>query len=217
MFLRRLALLALPAALALSGCSSLYRIAIFPAAGAVSITVGQTAQYKAFGASQMGSGSPTTDEITNSVQWSVVNSSIASINSSGLVTALAPGRTIINATSDGLTASSDITVTAASSGAGSGSAYITITPVSATETFLGETTQFIATGSLTGGASQSLAGQVQWSSSNVQVATITSGGLATAVGAGTTTITAQSDGTVATATMTVTVGGTVPKPSLNLT
>ena len=216
MFLRRLALLALPAALALSGCSSLYQIAILPGAGAVSITVGQTAQFKAFGASQMGSGSPTTDDITNSVQWSVVNSSIATINSNGLVTAVAPGKTIINATSNGITASSDITVTSSGSGAGSGSPYISITPTTATETFLGETTQFIATGSLTGGASQSLTGQVQWSSSNTQVATITSGGLATAVGAGTTTITAQSGGTIATAAMTVTVGGTITNATLNL-
>ena len=216
MFLRRLALLALPAALALTGCSSLYHITISPASGAVSVAVGQTAQFRAFGASQMGNGSPTTDEITNSVQWSVVNPSIASISSTGVATALAPGRTIINATSDGLTASSDITVTASGSGAGSGSPYINITPTTATETFLGETTQFIATGSLTGGASQSLAGQVQWSSSNAQVATITSGGLATAVGAGTTTITAQSGGTIATASITVTTTGTNSSATLNL-
>jgi hypothetical protein len=218
MFLRRLALLALPAALVLTGCSSLYSVSVSPAAGAVSINVGQTAQFRAFGASQMGSGTPTTAEITSSVQWSVVNPSVASINSSGVATGLAAGHTIVNATSNGITASSDITVTStgSGSGAGSGSPYINITPGAANDTFLGETTQFIATGSLTGGASQSLTGQVQWSSTNVQVATITSGGLATAVGAGTTTITAQSGGTVSTATLTVTVGGTNTNATLNL-
>jgi hypothetical protein len=217
MFLRRIALLSLPAALVLTGCSSLMSISVSPAAGSVSVNVGQTAQYRAYGVSAMGSGTPTTTEITNSVQWSVTNPSIASISSSGVATGLAPGHTTIYARSGGTTASSDITVVApGSTGAGSGTPYINITPGTATETFLGETTQFIATGSLSGGASQSLAGQVQWSSSNVQVATITAAGLATAVGAGTTTITAQSGGTVATATLTVTVTGTNTNASLNL-
>jgi hypothetical protein len=217
MFLRRLALLAVPAALVITGCSSLKTISVSPSAGNVSVTIGQTAQFRAYGASQMGSGTPTTAEITNSVQWSVVNPSIATITSSGIATAIAPGKTIITASSDGLTASSDITVTSSSgSGAGSGAPYINITPGTATETFLGETTQFIATGSLTGGASQSLASQVQWSSSNIQVGTITATGLATAVGSGTTTITAQSGGTIATATMTVTISGSSSNTSINL-
>jgi len=217
MFLRRLALLALPAALVITGCSSLKTISVSPSAGNVSVTIGQTAQFRAYGASQMGSGTPTTAEITNSVQWSVVNPSIATITSSGIATAIAPGKTIVTASSDGLTASSDITVTSSSgSGAGSGAPYINITPGTATETFLGETTQFIATGSLTGGVSQSLASQVQWSSSNIQVGTITATGLATAVGSGTTTITAQSGGTIATATMTVTISGSSSNASINL-
>lgn len=216
MFLRRLALLALPAALAVTGCSSLKTISVSPAAGNVSVAVGQTAQFRAFGASQMGSGTPTTAEITNSVHWTTVNPSVATIDANGLATAVAPGKTIVTAISDGLTASSDITVTASGSGSGSGSPYINITPATATESFLGETTQFIATGSLTGGISQSLTSQVQWASSNTQVASITSGGLATAVGSGTTTITAQSGGTIATATMTVTLTGTSSNSSLNL-
>jgi hypothetical protein len=217
MFLRRLALLAVPAALVITGCSSLKTISVSPSAGNVSVTIGQTAQFRAYGASQMGSGTPTTAEITNSVQWSVVNPSIATITSSGIATAIAPGKTIVTASSDGLTASSDITVTSSSgSGAGSGAPYINITPGTATETFLGETTQFIATGSLTGGVSQSLASQVQWSSSNIQVGTITATGLATAVGSGTTTITAQSGGTIATATMTVTISGSSSNASINL-
>jgi hypothetical protein len=217
MFLR-LSLLALQAALFVTGCSSLLLISVSPGAGSVSISVGQTAQYRAYGVSQMGSGSPTTDEITNKVQWSVTNPSIASINSTGLATALTAGRTTIYAQSDGRTASSDITVVApgSGSGAGTGTPYINITPTSATETFLGETTQFIATGNLTGGASQSLTGQVQWSSSNIQVATINSSGLATAVGPGTTSITAQSGGTVATATLTVNTTGTSTNASINL-
>lgn len=223
MFLRRLvlslsAVAGLSATLVLTGCTSLDAISVAPGPGSVTVNVGQTAQYKAYGASHTGSAMPTTDEITNSVQWSVTNPAVATISATGIATGVSAGHTIITAQSGGITASSDITVVASSgnSGSGSGAPYITITPATTTETFLGETTQFIATGNLTGGAAQSLAGQVQWSSSNVQVATISAGGLATAVGSGTTTITAQSGGTIATAAMTVTTTGTNANATLNL-
>jgi len=225
MFLRRIALLALPAALvAATGCSSLYSISISPASGAVSVSVGQTAQYKAYGVKVMGSGTPTTDDITNSVQWSVTNPSIASISSSGVATALAAGHTTIYATSGGTTASTDITVVApGSSGSGSGTPFINIIPGSAAAGFTGETTQFIALGTLTNASTtvQDLTSTVSWSSSDVSVATIDKNGLATAVGvgAGTTTITAigtTTSGSLINNTATLTVSGTgaVTLPSL---
>ena len=224
MFLRRIALLALPAALvAATGCSSLFSISISPAPGAVTVSVGQTAQYKAFGVKAMGSGTPTTEDITNSVQWSVTNPSIASISSSGVATALAAGHTTIYATSGGTTAETDITVVASSSsGAGSGAPSINIIPGSAAAGFTGETTQFIALGSLTSGSVvQDLTTTVNWSSSDVSVATIDKNGLATAVGvgAGTTTITAigtTTSGSLINATATLSVSGTgaVTLPSL---
>ena len=214
MFLRRLAspisVLALPLILSLAGCSKLYSISILPASGSVVLTaVGQTAQFSAFGVSQQGSSNPTTDNITSSVAWGSSNPSVATINSSGVATAVGAGKTQITASKNGLVATSDVTVTLSSSSGGSGTPSITITPSTSNSTFIGETTQFIATGNLTGtGTSQNLTSQVTWASSNAQVATITSGGLATAVGAGTTTITASSGGTIGTAALTVTSGGT---------
>lgn len=229
MFLRRIALLALPAALVLTGCSSLMSISVSPSAGAVSVNVGQTAQYKAYGVNVMGSGTPTTADITNSVQWSVTNPAIASISSTGLATGLAPGHTIITAQSGGTTASTDITVVAAgSSGGGSGTASISLIPGTATASFVGETTQFVALGNLAGGTTiQDLTSTVTWSSSDVSVATVDKNGLVTAVGAvtgiGTTTITATgtttSTGSLVTATATLTVNttpGTVTLPSLSV-
>lgn len=228
MFLRRIALLALPIALVLTGCSSLTSISVSPSAGGVSVNVGQTAQYKAYGVSQMGSGTPTQEDITNSVQWSVTNPAIASISATGLATGLAPGHTIITAQSGGTTASTDITVVAAgSSGAGSGTASITMIPATATASFVGETTQFIALGNLSGGTTtQDLTSNVSWSSSDVSVATVDKNGLVTAVGAvtgiGTTTITATgttSTGSLVTATAPLTVNttpGTVTLPTLSV-
>ena len=222
MILRRSAsplslLLALPILLSLPGCSALKSISILPAVGTEVLTaVGQTAQFTAYGASQMGSGQATTANITTSVTWSVSNPSVASINSSGLATALSAGYTEVTADSGGIVATSDLTVTLPGSGSSGGSSpTLTVTPTTGTDTFTGETTQFIATGNLTGtGSSQNLTNQVTWISSNVQVATINASGLATALGGGTTTIIAQSGGTTATATLTVATNVAASTPTL---
>lgn len=209
-------LLALPILVSLAGCSSLKTISILP--GSVAFTgVGQTTQFTAYGASQMGSAQPTTSNITTSVTWSSSNSSVATINSSGLATAVGTGQTEIRAESDGVFATSEVSVSISGSSSGGGSPSITITPSTGTDTFVGETTQFIATGSLTGGSPQNLTTQVTWSSSNGQVATINAGsGLATATGGGTTTIVAQSGGIIATATLNVTANSTASGATLAL-
>jgi hypothetical protein len=82
---------------------------------------------------------------------------------------------------------------------------ITVTPGAQTLNSIGEPTQFVASGNFSAApTAQDMTAQVQWISSDVQVATISSTGLATAVSAGVTTITANSGGTVGTATLTVT-------------
>jgi trimeric autotransporter adhesin len=201
-------MLVLPLALSFAGCNTLQDIAIIPGPGATQLTaVGQTVQFTAVGLSERGSDNPTTSNITDSVAWSVTNPKVATINAAGMATAVGQGYTEVIAQSNGIIVTSDVTVTLSSNtGTGSGNPFITITPGTATETFVGETTQFEATGSLTGGASQNLNSQVTWISSNAQVATINSSGLATAVGAGTSTIIAQSGGINSTATLTVNIG-----------
>ncbi len=57
--------------------------------------------------------------------------------------------------------------------------------------FIGQSEPFTATGTFTDGTIQDLTTQVTWTSSNESVATITGGGLLTALTAGTTTITAS--------------------------
>lgn len=66
---------------------------------------------------------------------------------------------------------------------------IAITPASPTLQVAG-TQQFTATGTTAGGASVDVTAGATWTSSTPSVATVSSGGLATAVAAGTTTITA---------------------------
>jgi uncharacterized protein YjdB len=206
-------LLALPISLALAGCSSLHSIAILPAAGSVSLTgVGQTAQFTAVGASQMGSGPTSTSNITNSVTWSVTNPAVATISSTGLATSVGAGYTEINAESGGLIASSDLTVALAGGGGTTGAIpTLTVIPGSQSVSSPNQSSQFLAIGTNSSGATTNLTNQVVWSSSSVQIATVgATTGLATAVGQGTTTITAlytTSGGSVVTGTATFTVTG----------
>jgi hypothetical protein len=156
------------------------------------------------------------------VTWFSSNQQVAGISATGLATAVGAGTTTIVAIAptSGLNASASLTVTISSTG--TGTPTLVITPNSETETFTGETTQFFATGNLTGvGSSQNLTDQVTWSSSNAQVATIVASGatagLATATGYGSTLITAQSGAVSTTAILTVTNTATTPQtPTLNI-
>ena len=137
----------------------------------------------------------TTGEVTTEVTWSSSNTSVATINSSGLATAVAAGTTTITASStmsnsySGETGTSDsttLTVTAAAL------LSISITPANPTLP-LGTTQQFTASGTYTDGVDYNITTQVSWSSSDPSVATVSDSGLATAVAAGTATVTATYD------------------------
>jgi hypothetical protein len=214
-------ILALPVVLSLAGCNALKSIAIMPTAGTVVLTaVGQTAQYTASGQSQMGTGLPTTSNVTGSVTWSVTNPSVATINSAGLATALGAGYTQVIAESNGITATSDLTVSLPATtitAAGSSVSGLAIIPGNQTVASPGQTSQFIAIGTTSSGATVDLTNQVVWNSSSTQIATIgANSGLATAVGQGAATITAlyinATTGTVVAGTATFNVlGGTTEK------
>ena len=128
-------------ALTLAGCSTLQSLVVVPGAGIQTLTnPGQTAQFKAIATKQMGQADPTTDDVTRSVTWSVTTPSVATIDSSGLATAVGAGKTVVTAQLNGVTGTSDLTVTDSS---GSQAApTITVIPGSgaAVATFVGETT-----------------------------------------------------------------------------
>lgn len=71
------------------------------------------------------------------------------------------------------------------------------------EAGVGGTLQFEAFGTYSDGSSMGITSLVSWSSSNPSVATIQSGGLATGISVGTTTITASYEGIAGTAGLTV--------------
>ena len=155
-----------------------------------SLMVGQTFQI---GAETVdGSGNVLTGR---PITWSSSNTSIASVNSSGVVTGLAPGAVIITAASEGKSAVATVTVSQVPV------ISITLNPATAT-LVVGQTTQLAA--QLKDEAGSILNGRViSWSTNRASVATVSSEGLVTAISAGTATITATSEGRSATAAITV--------------
>ena len=131
-----------------------------------------------------------------SVTWASSNQTVATVSSAGLVTGLAPGNTVITATSEGVSGSATLTVTPPPV------ASVQVTLAAATIT-VSATTQASATAKDAGG--NTLTGRtVTWASSNPAVATVGSGGLVTGLAPGSALITATSEGVSGSATVTVT-------------
>jgi trimeric autotransporter adhesin len=141
------------------------------------------------------------------VAWSSANTSIATVNSSGLVTAVGAGSVQVTASSEGKSGSSSVTVTAPPPVP---VATVIVSP-SAPSIAVGATTQLSA--STRDANNNVLTGRVvTWSTGNATIASVSTSGLVTAVAAGTTQITATSEGKAGTATVTVTAAAPPPPP-----
>jgi Bacterial Ig-like domain (group 2) len=68
---------------------------------------------------------------------------------------------------------------------------ITVLPTNPIVPQIGQTTQFLALGTLVGGGQEDLTSTATWSSSNPQIATVNSSGTATTLNCGTSAISAQ--------------------------
>ncbi|HJP85487.1 MAG TPA: Ig-like domain-containing protein, partial [Gemmatimonadaceae bacterium] len=133
------------------------------------------------------------------VSWSSDNTSVATVDATGLVTAVSVGTAHIIATSEGKTGSAQLTVTPTPV------ASVTVSPSSATLT-LGITPTQQLTAVTKDANGTTLSGRVvTWSSSNSEIATVDANGLVTAVSAGPATINATSEGKTGTSSITVNV------------
>ena len=130
-----------------------------------------------------------------SIVWSSSSASVASVNSNGVVTAAAAGTANIIATSEGKTGSATISVVQVPV------ATVAIS-LSSSNVIAGATPQ--ATAVLRDASGAILTGRsVAWSTSNSEVATISSTGLVTTKSPGNVTITATSEGKSGSASLTV--------------
>ena len=113
---------------------------------------------------------------------------MVTVSATGIALGVGTGSVQISATVGGLTAMTQaVTVTPATL------VSIILSPTS-TSFADGTTVQFMATGTFSDGSSQNLTSQVVWSSSNAQVLTISTSGLASGNGVGNVQIWASSNG-----------------------
>ncbi len=138
---------------------------------------------------------------TASVTWSSGNTAVATVNTAGLVTAVAPGTATITATATSgavsVTGTSAVTVTPVAV-----LTTINIAPSIATLTAVGVTQQLTATG-LDQLNAPIATGPLTWASNTPAVATVSPTGLVTAVAPGTATITVTGGSVSGTATINV--------------
>ena len=144
-----------------------------------------------------------------SVSWTTSNSSVASVNSNGLVTANGPGTATITAkTWDGTNKTATCTVTVKQLATG-----VSLNKTSATLN-TGQTLQLTATVSPSNTSNKA----VTWKSSNTTVATVSTTGLVTAKAPGSATITVTTaDGSNKSATCALTVKQLATGVTLNKT
>lgn len=144
-----------------------------------------------------GAGSPVSGEI---ITWSTGAPNVATVSSSGLVTAVTAGTATITAAIAGKSADAIITVQNPVASVALSQRTATLIPAT--------TVQLTATP--LDGAGNPVSGQtVVWSSSAPTIATVSLGGLVTAIAVGTTTVTATSSGKSAAATIAVVPGSLI--------
>jgi hypothetical protein len=165
-------------------------VAVTPANA--SIAAGETQQFTATGTYSDGS----VQNLTNAATWTSSGPAIASVSPSGAAVALAVGTATISATAGSFTGTASLTVTPP--------VVIGLNVVPATLSMvLGSSRQLQAIATLSDGTTQDMTGTVAWSSTDPNIATVSSGGLASAAQVGSTTILAQSTGLTGSAQITV--------------
>lgn len=128
-----------------------------------------------------------------SVTWRSLDTAVAKVDSTGLVTALAAGSAVIEATADSTVGSGVVEVAQAVNS-------ITVTPARGTVS-VGDTLRFLAEAADANGNPVGSAVAFAWESSDPAVASVDSAGLVTGRGAGSTEITAAISGVAGTAAL----------------
>ena len=177
--------------------ATLVSLAIEPADPSVDLTEASTEQFTASGNYSDG----TRRFLTASAAWTSSNPSVATISNapgqSGLATVLANGQTVIEASLNGISARTTLTVQS------SALVSIAISPVSPAIK-AGTAIQFTATGTYGDGTTKDITNAVAWVSSDPAVAPINQSGLAYGKAVGISTISAISGSVRGSTVLTIT-------------
>jgi uncharacterized protein YjdB len=160
-----------------------------------SIQVGERAVATATGADQNGAAMP-----VSTINWSSSNQTVATVTSTGNITAVGAGTTQIVATIGEKTGQALLTVTSTSTSAAVATIHLTPSTVSVP---VGATSQLSATALDANG--DTVSGHLMtWASSDSTKLTVSQTGLVTGIAAGTVSVTAMCDSVTAQASITVT-------------
>ena len=151
--------------------------------GAPAIAAGTTQQFTAMATLSDAS----TQDVTNTANWTSGTLAAATVSGTGLATAVATGQSVMTATVGAVSGSATLTVSGATV------TSVVVTPSNPTIAN-GTTQQYTAMANFTSGPPQDVTSSAVWTSSQTGFATIAPGGLASAVAPGTTTITATFEG-----------------------
>ena len=175
-----------------SNAATLVSIAVTPANP--SVAAGNSQQFIATGTFSDSSK----QDLTNTAAWASSDVTIATVSAMGLASTTKAGSATISATQSGVTGQTTLNVSAAVL------VSIALTPKNPSAA-AGTTVQFTATGTFSDGSTQNLTNTIAWASSDTTIATINGAGLASALKAGSTTISATQGAVSGQTTLTVTV------------
>jgi hypothetical protein len=174
-------------------------------------TQGSTVQFQALEVSTDAGHPAKTRDVTKDVTWTSSNAAAVTVTSSGLATSVGPGTATISASTNG--SFGVITATASVTSTGHDLLSLAIVPSSQTLYAVSETAQFVAIGTFNSDpVTQDMTAMATWRSSDANLATINSSGLATAVSCA-----SASCDTSITASATSSSGNTVTSTPVTLT
>ena len=170
-------------------------------------TTGQRPQFTATAVYDNG----TQQNVTARATWTSSNTGVATVNRTGQVTTVSPGSSVIQATFQGLSGASTLTVTTAVV------TSITVTPISPSLA-AGTTQPFAAVAIFSDNTSQDVTNQATWVSTSPTIAGVTTGGGGGPGGGGRGRVSALKEGTTqiqatwqgVTGSSTVTVTSAIP-------
>ena len=195
----RALVLFLPVAVAglwLSACNS-----STPAAATTTSSIAVSGNVPAIGATSQYTctvtfSDSTTKDCTNTASWVSFNTAVATVSSSGVVSAVTAGTAVLEATYQGAVGTADLAVT--------NGLTISTVDVTGTAPAVGRSSQFTCTATFSDGSTQDVSSMASWVSFNKAVATVSSTGVVTAVGTGTAVVKATYQGSSGTFTFTLT-------------